>query len=149
MQVQISFAPYDDVEPWLGLAEEVAPLFGPMPDFDAVLIRKIAQQQAYCARMDDGNGQFAGGVLIGGGGDVYAIRWLAVCPGFQRLGVGRSLVEAAIANIPAKAIIHVDTFVTGSPGAGPARRFYESCGFIPRDVWTEGEVVRQRYVRLP
>ena len=149
MQVQIGLARHDDVEPWLGLAEEVVPLFGPMPDFDAVLIRKIAQHQAYCAKMDDGNGRFVGGVLIGGGGDVYAIRWLAVCAGFQRLGAGRSLVEAAIANIPAKAIIHVDTFVAGCRGAGPARGLYESCGFIPRDVWTEGEVVRQRYVRLP
>jgi GNAT superfamily N-acetyltransferase len=149
MQVQIGLARHGDVEPWLGLAEEVVPLFGPMPDFDAVLIRKIAQHRAYCARTDDGNGRFVGGVLIGGGGDGYSIRWLAVRSAFQRLGVGRSLVEAAIANIPAKASIHVDTFVAGSPGAGPARGLYESCGFVPRDVWTQGELVRQRYVRLP
>lgn len=149
MQVQINLARHDDLEPWLGLAEEVVPLFGPMPDFDAVLIRKIAQQQAYCARTDDGNGGFVGGVIIGGDGSAYAIRWLAVRSGFQRLGVGKSLVNAAIANIPAQASIHVDTFVTGSPGAGPARGLYESCGFIPHDIWAEGKVVRQRYVRLP
>lgn len=148
MQFKINLARHDDVEPWLELAEEVVPLFGPMPGFDAVLIRKIAQQQAYCARTDNRNGGFIGGVILGGGGSVHAIRWLAVRLGFQRLGVGKSLVDAAIANIPARASIHVDTFVTGSPGAGPAMGFYESCGFIPRDIWTEGEVVRQRYVRL-
>ncbi|WP_170973416.1 GNAT family N-acetyltransferase [Rhizobium sp. FKY42] len=149
MQIQINLAVHDDLEPWLGLAEEVAPLFGLMPDFDAVLIRKIAQQQAYCARTNDGDREFAGGVIIGGGGDTYAIRWLAVRSSFQRLGVGNSLVNAAIAKIPAQACIYVDTFVAGSPGAVPARKFYENCGFTPRDIWTEGKVVRQRYVRLP
>lgn len=149
MQIQIRRARHDDLEPWLGLAKEVAPLFGPMPGFDAVLIRKIAQQQAYCARTYAGHGRFVGGVIIGGSGKVYAIRWLAVFPGFQRLGVGKSLVKAVIASLPAQVSIHVDTFVTGSPGAGPARRLYESCGFIPGDVWREGDVVRQRYVRWP
>ena len=124
-------------------------MFGPMPGFDAVLIRKIAQQQAYCARADAEDGRFVGGVIIGGSGTEYAIRWLAVTPAFRRLGVGKSLVEAAITIIPAQVSIHVDTFVTGSPGAGPARRLYESCGFIPGDIWRQGEVVRQRYVRRP
>jgi hypothetical protein len=45
MMVQINLAQHDDVAPWLRLAEDVVPLFGPMPDFDAVLVRKIAQQR--------------------------------------------------------------------------------------------------------
>lgn len=149
MLIQVNLARHDDIDPWLVLAEEVVPLFGPMPDFDAVLVRKIAQKQAYCARTDAEDGRFVGGVIIGGGGNMYAIRWLAVRSAYQHLGVGKSLVEAAIANIPAQSTIHVDTFVTGSPGAGPARRLYETCGFIPRDIWNEGDVIRQRYVRLP
>ena len=52
--VQISLAQDDDVAPWLRLAEDVVPLFGPMPDFDAVLVRKIAQQRAFSARTDIG-----------------------------------------------------------------------------------------------
>ncbi|MHC2219458.1 hypothetical protein ACVIGV_004846 [Rhizobium leguminosarum] len=47
MVVQISLAQHDDVAPWLRLAEDVVLLFGPMPDFDAVLVRKIAQQRAF------------------------------------------------------------------------------------------------------
>jgi hypothetical protein len=45
MQVQIKLARHDDVEPWLELAEEVIPLFGPMPGFDAVLIRLAAAKK--------------------------------------------------------------------------------------------------------
>jgi GNAT superfamily N-acetyltransferase len=149
MQVRISLAQHDDVAPWLRLAEEVVPLFGPMPGFDNVLIRKIAQRQAYCARTDAGDGCFLGGVIIGGSGTEYAIRWLAVSSNFQRLGIGKLLVEAAISTTPPESTIHVDTFVAGSPGAGAARRLYECCGFIPADIWREGEVVRQRYVRRP
>lgn len=149
MGIDVNLALHDDIDPWLVLAEEVVPLFGPMPGFDAVLIRKIAKQQAYSARTDAEDGRFAGGVIIGSGGSVHAIRWLAVRSGFQRLGVGRSLVEAAIANMPSQVSIHVDTFVAGSPGADPARRLYESCGFIPGDIWREGDMVRQRYVRRP
>jgi GNAT superfamily N-acetyltransferase len=149
MQVQISLAQHDDVAPWLRLADEVVPLFGPMPGFDDVLIRKIAQRLAYCARTDAGDGCFLGGVIIGGSGTEYAIRWLAVSTNFQRLGIGKLLVEAAISTTPPKSTIHVDTFVADSPGAGAARRLYERCGFIPGGIWREGEVVRQRYVRRP
>lgn len=149
MQVQISLAQHDDVAPWLRLAEEVVPLFGPMPSFDDVLIRKIARRQAYCARTDAGDGCFLGGVIIGGSGREYAIRWLAVSSNFRRLGIGKRLVEAAISTTPPESTVHVDTFVAGRPGAGAARQLYESCGFIPGDIWREGEVVRQRYVRRP
>lgn len=149
MQFQISLAQQDDVAPWLRLAEEVVPLFGPMPGFDAVLTRKIVQRQAYCARTDFRNVGVLGGVLIGGNGTDYAIRWLAVSFNFQRLGVGKALVEAALSTTPLDCTVHVDTFVEGSPGADAARRLYESCGFIPGDIWGEGELVRQRYVRRP
>ncbi len=149
MQFQVSLAQQHDVAPWLRLAEEVVPLFGPMPGFDAVLTRKIAQRQAYCARTDFGNDGILGGVLIGGSGTDCAIRWLAVSSNFQRLGVGKALVEAALLTTSPACTVHVDTFVDGSPGASAARRLYSSCGFIPGDIWGEGELIRQRYVRRP
>lgn len=64
-------------------------------------------------------------------------------------GIGKALIKAALSTMPPECTVHVDTFVEGSPGAGAARRLYESCGFVPGDVWWEGEIVRQRYVRTP
>lgn len=149
MQVEISLAQRDDVAPWLRLAEEVVPLFGPMPGFDDILVRKIARRQAYCARAGAEDGCFLGGVIIGGNGMQYAIRWLAVSSRFQRLGIGKALVEAVVSTMPPDSTIQVDTFVAGSPGAGAARGLYEGCGFIPGCIWREGEVVRQRNFRGP
>ncbi|TAV74762.1 GNAT family N-acetyltransferase [Rhizobium leguminosarum] len=111
MMVQISLAQHDDVAPWLRLAEDVVPLFGPMPDFDAVLVRKIAQQRAFSARTDIGSAGFIGGVLMGGSDLKHAIRWLAVSSEFRRLGVGKMLVETALSSIPPDSTVHVDTFV--------------------------------------
>ncbi|MDC9835153.1 GNAT family N-acetyltransferase [Rhizobium binxianense] len=149
MMVQISLAQHDDVTPWLRLAEDVVPLFGPMPGFDAVLVRKITRQQAFSARTDMGSTRFIGGILIGGSDSKHAIRWLAVSSEFQRLGVGKMLVETALSSIPSDSTVHVDSFVAGSPGAEATKRLYEGCGFIPLEVWREGEVVRQRYMRPP
>ena len=149
VMLQIGLAHRDDVESWLRLAEDFVPLFGPMPGFEAVLVRKIAQQQAFSARTDIENAGFIGGVLIGGSESKYAIRWLAVSSEFRRLGVGKKLVEAALSSVPPDTVVHVDTFVAGSPGAEAAKRLYIGCGFIPMEVWKEGEVVRQRYVRRP
>lgn len=149
MQIEISLAQSNDVAPWLRLAEEVMPLFGPMPGFDDILVRKIAQRQAYCARANAEDGCFLGGVIIGGSGTEYAIRWLAVSSNFQRQGIGKALVEALLSTIPPKSTIQVDTFVAGSPGADAPRRLYEGCGFVPGCIWREGKVVRQRYFRGP
>ncbi|MCB5203760.1 GNAT family N-acetyltransferase [Neorhizobium sp. T786] len=149
MRFRISLAQHDDIAPWLRLAEEVAPLFGPVPGFEEVLTRKISQRQAHCARRDAENSSFLGGVIVGGNGKEYAIRWLAVFCDFHRLGIGKLLLEAAISTTPPESSVYVDTFVAGSPGADAARRLYECCGFFPADIWREGDVVRQRYLRRP
>ncbi|RWX36006.1 GNAT family N-acetyltransferase [Rhizobium leguminosarum] len=149
MMVQISLAQHDDVAPWLRLAEDVVPLFGPMPDFDAILVRKIAEQRTFSARTDIGSAGFIGGVLIGGSDLKHAIRWLAVSSEFRRLAVGKMLIEAALSSIPSDSTVHVDTFIAGSPGAEATKRLYKGCGFVPLEVWREGEVVRQRYMRPP
>jgi hypothetical protein len=41
-----------DVESWLELAREVEPLFGLMPGFEKILVRKIRRRAAFCVRFD-------------------------------------------------------------------------------------------------
>lgn len=147
MQIEIDLAGPDDISPWILLAEEMLPLFGPMPGFDGVLTRKIAQSQAYCARPSGQGLPFLGGVLIGGTGQEHWIRWLAVCSTHRRLGIGRLLTEAVIAAIPARSFLNVDTFTKGNPGAVEASHLYESCGFVPTGVVDVDGQFRQRYRR--
>ncbi len=147
MQIEIDLAGPDDIPPWMSLAEEMLPLFGPIPDFDGVLTRKIAQRQAYCARASGQGLQLLGGVLIGGTGQEHWIRWLAVCSTHRRLGIGRLLTEAVIAAIPARSFLNVDTFAKGNPGAVEASHLYESCGFVPTGVVDVDGQFRQRYRR--
>lgn len=149
MGIHITLAEHNDIDPWMLLAEQVIPLFGPMPHFEAILGRKIAQKQAYCARIGTNNMTLIGGVLIGGTGREHWIRWLAVSSEYRRRGVGRTLVEKAISAVPANSPIYVDTFVGESAEADAANRFYQTCGFAPAEVWQVDDLLRQRYVRPP
>jgi len=148
MQFSVSLAETNDIASWITLTEQVVPLFGPMPDFEAVLQRKISRQQAFCARSDSDRA-IAGGMLIGGTGCEFWIRWLAVSREHRRCGIGRMLVKTAIANAPPKSVVYVDTFVEGSAGAEAATRLYRNCGFKPTENWTRDGVTRQRYARKP
>ena len=148
MQFSVSLAETNDIASWITLTEQVVPLFGPMPDFEAVLQRKISRQQAFCARSDSDRA-IAGGMLIGGTGCEFWIRWLAVSREHRRCGIGRMLVKIAIANAPAKSVIYVDTFLEGDNGAEAAAGLYESCGFEPAGIWRTDDGVRQRYSRKP
>lgn len=130
------------------LSVEVAELFGPMPGFAEILTRKIDQRQAFVARMKDG-GRLSGGMLIGGSWPSYWIRWLAVRPQHRNCGVGTALVHAAINNIPARAVISVDTFTQDVADGHAARRLYERCGFVAGTIWKDHNVIRQRYARQP
>lgn len=134
---------------WLRLAEEVAPLFGSMPGFDAILDRKIAQKQAYRACVDAKLPTFVGGLLIGGSKRTHWIRWLAVSFGYRRLGIGKMLLGASLDRIPDESLIYVDTFIDGHSGAGAADRLYRSCGFEPVGVTIIDGDRRQRYARRP
>lgn len=125
MRVEIAEA--FDIEPWMQLAQEVAPLFGPMPEFETVLRRKIFHRQAYCVRSSGRN--LLGAMLLGGSNNDFWIRWFAVFSDARRRGVGRSLVDTAILITPLDATLHVDTFAEGNPGALEADSLYRSCGF--------------------
>ena len=83
-----------DVPSWLEIVREVEPLFGPMPDFETTLLRKIGQQAALCVR--SGETAVLGGILLGGTREHGWIRWLAVRSKARAGGVGTSLVEAAV-----------------------------------------------------
>lgn len=143
--MRVELAEAFDIEPWMELNQEVIPLFGPMPEFETVLRRKILQRQAYCVRSSSRH--LLGAMLFGGSGNGFWIRWLAVSRETRRRGVGRSLVDTAILITPLDATLSVDTFAEGNPGAVEAGSLYRSCGFEPTELWQENQIVRQRYMR--
>ena len=143
--MRVELAGQSDIEPWMKLAQEVIPLFGPMPDFEAVVQRKIVQQQAYCVHSSSLS--LLGAMLVGGTDKEFSIRWLAVSCENRRKGIGRMLVETAILKTRPKAILIVDTFAEGSPGANAAGGLYRACGFEPTELWERDLIVRQRYMR--
>ena len=52
-----------DVESWLELVREVEPLFGLMPGFEEILVRKIRRRAAFCVRFDlIGDSRVLGGI---------------------------------------------------------------------------------------
>jgi hypothetical protein len=46
MQFSISLAETKDIASWMTLTEQVVPLFGPMPDFEAVLLIETCKLNA-------------------------------------------------------------------------------------------------------
>jgi len=125
-----------DIASWLELAREVEPLFGPMPDFEAVLHRNIARRSALCWR--DG-GEVAGGVLLGGPSRADRwINWLAVRGSRRRAGVGARLLEAALDRFPPPCTVSLDTFGDDNPAGAAARRLYLRYGFEPRQMVEPG-----------
>jgi hypothetical protein len=75
--MQASLAAAADVASWLEIVAEVEPLFGPMPNFETRLLRKIDQGAALCVRAGD-SASVLGGVLLSAGTPNGWIRWLAV-----------------------------------------------------------------------
>ena len=63
---------------------------------------------------------------------VLEVRGLSVDPALQRRGIGRALVEGAIAAARARGVRRVTLRVLG-PNAG-ARALYEACGFVVEGV---------------
>jgi ribosomal protein S18 acetylase RimI-like enzyme len=135
-----------DVASWLEIVREVEPLFGPMPDFEPTLARKMDQRAALCIGSDGPDPRVLGGVLLGGVREHGWIRWLAVRATARRTGAGRSLVEAALGRMAGAKAISLDTFREENVAGWPARRLYARMGFVAGPlVEIEGQP-RQRFV---
>lgn len=108
-----------DVPAWRRLALEVENLFGaPMADSDewiTQLRRHIDHGTAWCARL--GSGPIVGGMLLSRSHpDAVTIGWLAVQSDHRRHGVGKALVEKAVAEAPGRPV-RVVTFGEGTQWA--------------------------------
>lgn len=57
------------------------------------------------------------------------IEMVAVAPRYQRVGIGASLVERAVAEITAAGVPLAVVGTSGDPGHAPARAMYEELGF--------------------
>ena len=125
----------EDVASWLEIVREVEPLFGPMPDFEAVLLRNIGRGTALCIR--DANGQVLGGVLRQAPPDAR-INWLAVRASARRRGVGRALVADVLGRCHPPCEVLVETFGADNAEGRPARALYESFGFVPAEHLPNG-----------
>ncbi len=90
------------------------------PD-EGMVNRYLAQGFQLVARVD---GQIAGEVVMVPAENGWELKNLAVLPAFQKAGVGRALVEAAVARVP-EGVVWVGT---GNSSLW-VLRFYERCGF--------------------
>jgi GNAT superfamily N-acetyltransferase len=125
--VTVGAATRDDVASWLEVVREVEPLFGPMPDFEAVLLRGIDRGTALCVR--DVSGCVLGGLLMQAP-PATRITWLAVRASARGKGAGTALVAEALRRCPPPCEVLVDTFGPDNAEGRPARRLYESFGFV-------------------
>jgi ribosomal protein S18 acetylase RimI-like enzyme len=125
----------EDVASWLEITREVEPLFGPMPGFESTLRRNIGRGTALCAR--DVGGQVLGGLLLRAPPHTQ-ITWLAVRSSARRGGIGRALVTEALRRCPPPCDVLVDTFGQDNIAGHPARRLYESFGFVPGEYLPAG-----------
>jgi ribosomal protein S18 acetylase RimI-like enzyme len=133
--VAVSEGTPDDVASWLEIVREVEPLFGPMPDFESTLRRNISRGTALCVR--DTTGKVLGGVLLRAAPHTQ-ITWLAVRSSARRRGVAHALVAEALRRCPPPCEVLVDTFGEDSIEGYPARRLYESFGFVPAEYLPDG-----------
>ena len=145
--MHVSLATTGDVASWLEIVRDVEPLFGPMPDFEATLFRKISQRIALCVRLDNQHypAIVLGGILLGSTPTQGWLRWLAVRSSARGIGIGRCLVEEAMKQLAASKSISVETFREENIEGRPARRLYERLGFLPGPLTEINGQPRQRY----
>ena len=122
-----------DYPSWLKLAEEVEPLFGPMvkdPGFGEGLKQAIREKRALCVSDMKAKGKcaFHGGIVIAR--ETNEILWFAVAQASRAKGIGATLVSAAIRHLDQSKPISVTTFDRTIEAGLPARRLYQSFGFI-------------------
>jgi GNAT superfamily N-acetyltransferase len=126
-----------DYDPWLDLATEVEPLFGPLrgdAGFHRALRNNIARGTAFCVREGDGppGVPLLGGLLFSPARPdrpESRIGWLAVGAAWRRRGIGRLLVEHALGLVETPGSVSVVTFGDDGEAGRAAARFYERLGF--------------------
>lgn len=117
----------DDFAAWLDLAREVEPLFGPMvadQQFREGLRNAMATGEAIGIRSAD---TLAGGIVVARAAN--EIHWLAVAQVCRGQGLGRLLLEAALATLDRTQAISVQTFAPDVAAGLPARKLYQAFGF--------------------
>jgi GNAT superfamily N-acetyltransferase len=71
--------------------------------------------------------------------ETWEITWMAVAPAWRRLGLGRQLIEAAVAQCreAGARFLQVKTLADlhPSPEYAETRAFYRSVGFVPLEVF--------------
>ena len=133
-----------DVSSWLEIVREVESLFGPMPNFEATLMRNVERRSAICVR--DVHGRVLGGALLRDTPHAQ-IAWLAVRMSARGQGIGRVVVAEALRRYGSAAEVTVDTFGEDNAEGRPARRLYESFGFSAAERLERGPEggTRQRF----
>ena len=133
-----------DIASWLEIVREVEPLFGPMPAFDGTLGRTITRAGAWCVR--DSDGVVLAGMILSPP-ERSTIDWLAVRRSARGRGHGRELVAHALHEFTGAREVIVDTFGEDSVEGRPARRLYESFGFVEAEELERGPEggTRQRF----
>lgn len=136
VSMQVTTADPSDCPPWLDLAREVEPLFGPMvadPDFHATLERDLARGSAVCVREAAGppGSPLLAGMLWTADPPRYHIGWLAVAERARRQGIGRRLLDHLLARVSIPSTVRLTTFAPGVRGGEAARRLYARVGFRP------------------
>jgi len=136
-----------DIPSWLEIVREVEPLFGPMPAFDGTLQRCIARSDAWC--IHDTEGMVLAGMLLSPL-ERSTINWLAVRRSARGQGHGRELVALALRELGTSEVV-VDTFGEDNAEGRPARRLYESFGFVAVEELERGPEggTRQRFRLAP
>ncbi|MGH8931479.1 MAG: GNAT family N-acetyltransferase [Egibacteraceae bacterium] len=113
------------------------PYFFGQPEGVAACAEAVRQQSGWVAEQD--------GVVTGfltlerHVPDSAEVTWMAVCQGHRRAGIGRVLIERAIADLAGKGALFMFVFTLGPsfPEQGRAdsyegtRQFYRSMGFVP------------------
>lgn len=141
VESRVAVATPGDMAAWRVLATEVEHLFGPLvgdPSFEGALERCIARGDAFCVREAGEGSPLMGGLLFSRKPPTYIVAWLAVASRGRRCGVGRALVRHALALVPPPAEVVLTTFGPDRPEGEPARRFYETLGFLPAEMAPSG-----------
>ena len=132
-----------DVAAWSWLH---SPAPAPAPDAP-FFVHGLTPADVLVAEVD---GALAGYVALGSATQlasnrhVVYVRGLAVAPAHRRRGVGRALVEAAVAAARERGARRLTLRVLGTNA--PGRALYEACGFTVEGVQREEFLLDGRYV---